>query len=169
MQVFHVCESGRRQSSFLCPRGTIFNQKHRVCDWWYNVKCEDSTEFYDLNLDLILLENKKQQPPQRPQLNVPPAIDPFGLGLGGLRNSLLQGLGGSDSDSSSLPPRLTSLAGPSLSSARLMTMLTGRNAIGGRRSDDGGGNDEGNAGKGTDGMKDVMQYDSSATGSDSGM
>ena len=163
MQVFHVCESGRRQSSFLCPRGTIFNQKHRVCDWWYNVKCEDSTEFYDLNLDLILLENKKQQPPQRPQLNVPPAIDPFGLGLGGLRNSLLQGLGGSDSDSSSLPPRLTSLAGgPSLSSARLMTMLTGRNAIGGRRSDDGGDD-------GTEGNKDEMQYDSSANGSDSGM
>ena len=163
MQVFHVCESGRRQSSFLCPRGTIFNQKHRVCDWWYNVKCEDSTEFYDLNLDLILLENKKQQPPQRPQLNVPPAIDPFGLGLGGLRNSLLQGLGGSDPDSSSLPPRLTSLAGgPSLSSARLMTMLTGRNAIGGRRSDDGGDD-------GTEGNMDEMQYDSSATGSDSGM
>ena len=161
--MFHVCESGRRQSSFLCPRGTIFNQKHRVCDWWYNVKCEDSTEFYDLNLDLILLENKKQQPPQRPQLNVPPAIDPFGLGLGGLRNSLLQGLGGSDSDSSSLPPRLTSLAGgPSLSSARLMTMLTGRNAIGGRRSDDGGDD-------GTEGNKDEMQYDSSANGSDSGM
>ena len=26
LQVFHVCEEGRRQSSFLCPRGTIFNQ-----------------------------------------------------------------------------------------------------------------------------------------------
>ena len=25
-KVFHVCEEGRRQSSFLCPRGTIFNQ-----------------------------------------------------------------------------------------------------------------------------------------------
>ncbi len=57
--MFHVCESGKRQSSFLCPKGTIFNQKHRVCDWWYNVKCEDSTEFYDLNLDLLLLEEEK--------------------------------------------------------------------------------------------------------------
>jgi len=28
-QVFHVCESGKRQSSFICPKGTIFNQKHR--------------------------------------------------------------------------------------------------------------------------------------------
>jgi hypothetical protein len=50
IKVFHVCESGKRQSSFLCPKGTIFNQKHRVCDWWYNVKCEESPEFYDLNL-----------------------------------------------------------------------------------------------------------------------
>ena len=167
--MFHVCESGRRQSSFLCPRGTIFNQKHRVCDWWYNVKCEDSTEFYDLNLDLVLLENNRPRA-QRPQLNVPPAIDPFGLGLGsggGLRSALLQGLG-SDADSSSLPPRLTSLGGPSLSSARLMTMLTGRrrNAIGGRRSDD--GDDEwNNAIEGNDALRET-QFDSSATGSDAG-
>ena len=54
LQVFHVCESGKRQSSFLCPKGTIFNQKHRVCDWWYNVKCEESPEFYDLNLVLVI-------------------------------------------------------------------------------------------------------------------
>ena len=53
-QVFHVCEEGKRQSSFLCPRGTIFNQEFRVCDWWYNVKCEDSSEYFDLNLDLML-------------------------------------------------------------------------------------------------------------------
>lgn len=135
------------------------------------MKCEDSTEFYDLNLDLVLLENNR--PPQRPQLNVPPAIDPFGLGLGlggggsgRLRSALLQGLGGVP-DSSSLVP---SLGGPSLSSARLMTMLTGRrrNAISGRRSDD-GDDDEGNAIEGTeDAWKDEMQFDSSATGSDAG-
>ena len=166
--MFHVCESGRRQSSFLCPRGTIFNQKHRVCDWWYNVKCEDSTEFYDLNLDLVLLENNKR--PQRPTLNVPPAIDPFGLGTGlgggGGLNALLQGLG-NDVESPSLPERLSSLGGPSLSSARLMTMLTGRNAIGGRRSDD--GNDEENdIFEGADSLKDELQYDPSATGSNAG-
>ena len=71
--MFHVCESGKRQSSFLCPRGTIFNQKHRVCDWWYNVKCEDSTEFYDLNLDLLLLD--KGVGSVQTSLDVPPAID----------------------------------------------------------------------------------------------
>ena len=129
------------------------------------MKCEDSTEFYDLNLDLMLLENNRQ-PPQRPQLNVPPAIDPFGLGLGGgggLRSALLrQGLG-SDTDSSSL--LVPSLGGPSLSSARLMTMLTGRrtNAIGGRRSDDGDDDDEVNSIEGADAFMDEMQFNSSAT------
>ena len=95
-QVFHVCESGKRQSSFLCPRGTIFNQKHRVCDWWYNVKCEDSTEFYDLNLDLLLLDKGVGTVAggQATSLDVPPTIDAlaaddidvfedFGLGGGG--------------------------------------------------------------------------------------
>ena len=95
MQVFHVCESGKRQSSFICPKGTIFNQKHRVCDWWYNVKCEDSTEFYDLNLDLLLLEKKKDGVRGQTQLNVPPPIDPLaGLfdGAVGLGDSLLDSL-----------------------------------------------------------------------------
>ena len=57
--MFHVCEEGKRQSSFLCPRGTIFNQEYRVCDWWYNVKCEDSSEYFDLNLDLMLEDQRK--------------------------------------------------------------------------------------------------------------
>ena len=74
--MFHVCEEGRRQSSFLCPRGTIFNQvtifsfrgivetekyhcdisaqEFRVCDWWDNVKCENSAEYFDRNLDLMI-------------------------------------------------------------------------------------------------------------------
>ena len=54
-----MCEEGKRQSSFLCPRGTIFNQEYRVCDWWYNVKCEDSSEYFDLNLDLMLEDQRK--------------------------------------------------------------------------------------------------------------
>ena len=105
--MFHVCESGKRQSSFLCPKGTIFNQKHRVCDWWYNVKCEDATEFYDLNLDLLLLENQKTQ-----KMNVPPPIDP--LALMNLDNSgILGGLGGDAAtgllDSPLASQKLTSL------------------------------------------------------------
>lgn len=39
-QVWHMCQ-GHRKHSFLCPNGTIFNQKSGVCDWWYNVDCEE--------------------------------------------------------------------------------------------------------------------------------
>ena len=37
-------------------------QKFRVCDWWYNVKCEDASEFFDLNLDVMLLEGLESGP-----------------------------------------------------------------------------------------------------------
>ncbi|XP_015793890.1 uncharacterized protein LOC107370410 [Tetranychus urticae] len=40
-QVWHMCQ-GHRKHSFLCPNGTIFNQKSGVCDWWYNVDCVES-------------------------------------------------------------------------------------------------------------------------------
>ena len=30
-----------------------------MCDWWYNVKCEDSSEYFDLNLDLMLEDQRK--------------------------------------------------------------------------------------------------------------
>lgn len=45
-QVWHMCTGvpnlGARHS-FLCPNGTIFNERRGVCDWWYNVDCfEDS-------------------------------------------------------------------------------------------------------------------------------
>ncbi|UXI22449.1 Glutamate receptor ionotropic kainate 2 [Sarcoptes scabiei] len=37
-QVWHICQNGQMHS-FLCPIGTIFNSKNRVCDWWYNTAC----------------------------------------------------------------------------------------------------------------------------------
>ncbi|XP_064098894.1 uncharacterized protein LOC135210040 isoform X2 [Macrobrachium nipponense] len=37
-QAFHIC-LGRKSHGFLCPIGTMFNQKLLVCDWWYNVAC----------------------------------------------------------------------------------------------------------------------------------
>lgn len=38
-QVWHLC-SNNRKYSFLCPAGTVFNAKTRICDWRYNVKCD---------------------------------------------------------------------------------------------------------------------------------
>jgi hypothetical protein len=37
-QVWHICQN-RQKHSFLCPNGTIFNEKNSICDWWYNYDC----------------------------------------------------------------------------------------------------------------------------------
>nr|XP_036231814.1 uncharacterized protein LOC106618499 [Bactrocera oleae] len=53
-QAYHVCHDGReghQGAQFLCTNGTIFNQKEFACDWWYNVKCEEATNYYHLNSD----------------------------------------------------------------------------------------------------------------------
>ena len=51
-QAYHVCLSDPLDQdtlypvSFLCPNGTIFNQQIFVCDWWFNVDCEQSADLY---------------------------------------------------------------------------------------------------------------------------
>nr|XP_027227547.1 uncharacterized protein LOC113819519 [Penaeus vannamei] len=47
-QVFHICNA-RGGQGFLCPNGTIFDQQHFTCKWWFTVNCEDSEGFFDLN------------------------------------------------------------------------------------------------------------------------
>lgn len=48
-QVFHVCQFDGRFDTFLCPNGTIFSQQHFVCVWWWQVECNQSSQFYKLN------------------------------------------------------------------------------------------------------------------------
>ncbi|XP_057366631.1 uncharacterized protein LOC130687475 [Daphnia carinata] len=50
-QVYHVCALGKR-FSFLCPNGTLFDQRAFVCKWWFDVDCASSANYYNLN-DLI--------------------------------------------------------------------------------------------------------------------
>lgn len=45
-QVFHICQTGGQMDSFLCPNGTIFNQRYLVCDWYYNVDCSQAEGFW---------------------------------------------------------------------------------------------------------------------------
>ena len=58
-QVFHICLSsgssyfGLIKYSFVCPNGTVFQQKYFTCDWWYNVDCGASQDYYDLNNNLF--------------------------------------------------------------------------------------------------------------------
>ncbi|XP_039437304.2 uncharacterized protein LOC120418846 isoform X2 [Culex pipiens pallens] len=54
-QVFRVCantdESGNG-FAFLCPNGTLFNQRYFVCDWYMNVLCGESERYYAKNEQL---------------------------------------------------------------------------------------------------------------------
>jgi hypothetical protein len=54
-QVFHVCQADGRKDSFLCPVGTIFNQRLFVCDCrWNNFQCDETASLYELNANLYV-------------------------------------------------------------------------------------------------------------------
>merc|ERR1712088_1081520 len=64
-QAFHICandgNSGLSKFSFLCPNGTLFQQQYFVCDWWFNVDCSTTQDFWSLN-DEIAAERQANSP-----------------------------------------------------------------------------------------------------------
>lgn len=60
--MFRVCTVGSTYGfqSFLCPNGTLFNQAVFVCDWWMNVDCQNSQQFFNNNNEKF--ENLKLGP-----------------------------------------------------------------------------------------------------------
>merc|ERR1719228_2321250 len=64
-QAFHICandgNSGLTKFSFLCPNGTLFQQQYFVCDWWFNVDCSTTQDFWSLN-DEIAAERQANSP-----------------------------------------------------------------------------------------------------------
>ncbi|KAK4885735.1 hypothetical protein RN001_002006 [Aquatica leii] len=64
-QVWHWCLPNGGQFSFLCPNGTVFNQIARVCDWFFNVDCPSTPNFYTINEDLYIIPNYNQPQPQQ--------------------------------------------------------------------------------------------------------
>jgi hypothetical protein len=48
-QIFHMCDEDGRRIPYMCGNETSFNQRFRVCDWSYNVDCQDSPNWYYLN------------------------------------------------------------------------------------------------------------------------
>merc|ERR1711990_517263 len=64
-QAFHICSddgnSGLTKFSFLCPNGTLFQQQYFVCDWWFNVDCSTTQDFWSLN-DEIAAERQANSP-----------------------------------------------------------------------------------------------------------
>ncbi|CAL4218034.1 unnamed protein product, partial [Meganyctiphanes norvegica] len=61
-QVFHVCTADLQLESFLCPNGSVFNQQYFVCDWWFNVDCAASEDFFRLNADIEKLPEVEPLP-----------------------------------------------------------------------------------------------------------
>lgn len=61
-QVFHICEVGGAKHSFLCPSGSVFNQKYLVCDWWYDFVCENVQDLFSDQQELERLEQEKEFP-----------------------------------------------------------------------------------------------------------
>ncbi|XP_076357777.1 uncharacterized protein LOC143250723 [Tachypleus tridentatus] len=52
-QMYHICQDDR-MSSFLCPNGTVFDQRYQVCNWWFSVKCPFVPPFLQSNVKLKL-------------------------------------------------------------------------------------------------------------------
>ncbi|XP_068144470.1 formin-J [Drosophila tropicalis] len=51
-QAFRICAHTARSPQgfgFLCPNGTLFSQQHFVCDWYRNVNCDESEQYYQMN------------------------------------------------------------------------------------------------------------------------
>jgi len=55
-QVWHICQN-RHKHSFLCPNGTIFNEKNGICDWWYNHDCPKLVRLNSKDDDSLNSEN----------------------------------------------------------------------------------------------------------------
>lgn len=67
-QVFHICQNGGHKDSFLCPNGSIFNQKYSVCDWWYSFDCDTTQEEFPVNFEIqrVTPTPEYQDPQQYP-------------------------------------------------------------------------------------------------------
>lgn len=57
VKVWHYCSTEGLMESFLCPNGTIYSQERRVCEWYYDVDCERTNKFLDVNKDLYIIPN----------------------------------------------------------------------------------------------------------------
>ncbi|XP_042216594.1 uncharacterized protein LOC121862396 [Homarus americanus] len=59
-QSFHFCAADGSKTSYLCPTGTVFNQRLLVCDHVFRVRCSRSANFYHLNERLYDADHHQQ-------------------------------------------------------------------------------------------------------------
>ncbi|KAF0298978.1 hypothetical protein FJT64_003680 [Amphibalanus amphitrite] len=75
-QAFWVCHNDQKDG-FLCPNGTVFNQRYFACDWWFNVRCQDSPQYYQLNRNIAVLGTPvhgRPDTPPSPETSVHPVL-----------------------------------------------------------------------------------------------
>ncbi|XP_076336609.1 uncharacterized protein LOC143239437 [Tachypleus tridentatus] len=60
-QLYHHCSPQGRMQSFLCPNGTVYNQLSFVCEWWYNVNCGNSENYFKRNNDLYTFPDPRDE------------------------------------------------------------------------------------------------------------
>ncbi|OQV14300.1 hypothetical protein BV898_11535 [Hypsibius exemplaris] len=65
-QIFRYCDVNGRETSFLCPNTTVFNQVLLVCDHWYNVICERSVNVAEWANSHMIGPIPIQRPPSQP-------------------------------------------------------------------------------------------------------
>ncbi|CAG7708409.1 unnamed protein product, partial [Allacma fusca] len=53
-QVFHMCDADGVRIPHICPNDTAFHQQYRVCDWAYNVDCQDSPNWKLRDLSMCI-------------------------------------------------------------------------------------------------------------------
>lgn len=56
-----MCHGDGVKHSFLCPNGTIFNQRLLVCDWHSKVLCDTAETFYGVNNQLYKYSEQEER------------------------------------------------------------------------------------------------------------
>ena len=49
--------------TFLCPNGTVFDEDGFMCDWWFNVRCDDGEQVwycYQATLQRVLVGDTRR-------------------------------------------------------------------------------------------------------------
>ncbi|XP_055345654.1 uncharacterized protein LOC129593394 [Paramacrobiotus metropolitanus] len=81
-QVIRRCDINGNLTSYLCPNMTIFNQITLICDWFFNVDCNQAKNFYDYSNsrlyqpDRVLLDNQDDYQVAAAVNALPPSVAP---------------------------------------------------------------------------------------------
>ena len=63
-QAWHYCSQEGLVQTWLCPNGTIYSQEQRVCQWYYDVDCQATSQFHEINRDLYIIPERRTTTPQ---------------------------------------------------------------------------------------------------------